>query len=293
MYRFNNNLKRSVTAESGFTLMEVTTALFLLSIILTSVMVLMNRYVDAVMDMRLRQEAFELARSNMETLLTENRLSNKADFGTSELNPAIDWSTIVEPFYEPVTNRMWIRAICTSEFLDSKQDYEEIKLEHWITSLTAAQVKQILAQQEAEDEYMKLLQADELTDIEKTTLAYLEAQGLDVDAYNDFRDSQRRQKIKFLSDNGMNGWERFLETLLEEENEFLEKLGVDFVLYNEFAQYYDPDTYDDGTRTGLPEMETNQTESESSEEDAIDDSPSENEALNALPDELENLFNNI
>jgi type II secretory pathway pseudopilin PulG len=274
MYRFNDNLKRSVTAGSGFTLVEVTTALFLLSMILTSVMVLMNRYVDAVIDMQLRQEAFELARSNMESLLTENRLSNTAEFGTSELNPAIDWSTIVEPFYEPVTNRMWIRAVCTTEYSDSKGQFQEINLEHWITSLTAAQIRQIVAQQEAEDEYMKLLNESGLNDIQETTLAFLEQEGLDAEAYKEFIKQQRREKIKYLSEKGTEKWEEFLEELTEEENEFLEELGMNFDSYNSFASVYVPKgSGDDSSPLDTPDPFDLTPDDPSSAEDTPFDEP--------------------
>lgn len=239
-YRSKYNSRGSTAARGGFTLVEVAAAMVLLSLILTSVTVMMNRYLTAVMDMRLREEAFELARSNMESLLSEARLSEISDFGTSEVNPSIEWGKIVEPFYEPVTNRMWIRAICTAEYMDSEGEYQEVELEHWITSLTAAQIKQILAQQEVEEDYLKLLQDGQLTDIEKTTRAFLEQQQLDVDAYDNFREKQRRQKLEHLSKNGMTGWDAFLKKLEEEENAFLEKLGLDFDIYNEFAAVYVP-----------------------------------------------------
>ena len=105
----------------------------------------MNRYVDSVIDLQLRQEAFELARGNMEQLLAETKLSDIVEFGDSETNPDIEWQTFVEPFYEPITNQMWVRAVCSAGFTDSKGEFENIELEHWITNLNAAQVKQILA----------------------------------------------------------------------------------------------------------------------------------------------------
>ena len=78
-------------------MVEVVAAMVLLSIILSSVMVLMNRYVDSVIDMQLREQAFELARGNMELLLAETKLSDITEFGTSEINPDIEWETLVEP----------------------------------------------------------------------------------------------------------------------------------------------------------------------------------------------------
>ena len=79
MCRFNDNLFTVRSHRAAFTLVEVGAALVLLSIILSSVMVLMNRYVDSVIDLQLRQEAFELARGNMEELLAESKLSDMAE----------------------------------------------------------------------------------------------------------------------------------------------------------------------------------------------------------------------
>ena len=238
MCRFKYNSFRTRLAKSAFTMVEVVAALVLLSMILSSVMVLMNRYVDSVIDLQLRQEAFELARGNMEQLLAETKLSDITEFGDSETNPDIEWQTFVEPFYEPITNQMWVRAVCSAGFTDSKGEFENIELEHWITNLNAAQVKQILAQQQVESEYLDLLTGGELTDIQKTTMAFLEQERLDVDAYKRFLERQRQEKLKYISENGMEGWDEFISQLEDEENEFLEKLGIDFDKYNIFAASY-------------------------------------------------------
>ena len=221
-------------------MVEVVAALVLLSIILSSVMVLMNRYVDSVIDLQLREEAFELARGNMEQLLAETKLSDTVEFGDSEINQDIEWQTLVEPFYEPITNRMWIRAVCSAGFTDSKGEFENIELEHWITNLTAAQIKQILSQQQVEAEYMDLLAGGEDSAIQETTLAYLEEAGLDHEAYRRFSEQQKRKKLEYITEKGFDGYEEFLEILSEEENEFLEELGMDFDDYNEFAASYVP-----------------------------------------------------
>jgi len=240
MCHFNDNLFRMRSHRPAFTLVEVSAALVLLSIILSSVMVLMNRYVDSVIDLQLRQEAFELARGNMEQLLAESKLSDMVEFGDSEQNPEIEWQTLVEPFYEPVTDQMWIRAVCSAGFDDTKGEYQNIELEHWITNLTAAQVKQILAQQQVEAEYMDLLADGEASAIQETTLAYLEQKGLDVEAYKRFIEQQKRKKLEYISEKGFEGYEEYLEKLSEEENIFLEELGMDFDGYNKFATDYVP-----------------------------------------------------
>ena len=226
----------------AFTLIEVVAALALLAIIISSVLVLMNNFVGAVIDMRLRQQAFELARSNMETLLSESKLPDIYDYGESETNPDIQWETIVEPFYEPYENRMWIRAVCSGSFIDSKDEEQTIELEHWVTNLTAAQIKQILAQQQVESEYMNLLQEGQYSETQQATIAYLEQQeGLDVEAFKDLLEQQRRQKLEYLDKNGMAGYDKFLEQLEEEEDIFLEDIGMDFDDYNtNFVPNYEP-----------------------------------------------------
>ena len=240
MYRFKYNLFRTHSAKLAFTMVEVVTALVLLSMILSSVLVLMNRYVDSVIDLELRAEAFELARGNMEQLLAETKLSDITEFGDSETNPDIEWQTLVEPFYEPVANQMWVRAVCSAGFTDSKGEFENIELEHWITNLTAAQVKQILAQQQVEAEYLDLLAGGEDSIIQETTEAYLKEEGLDHEAYKRFSAQQKRKKLEYISEKGFEGYEKYLETLSEEESKFLEELGMDFDGYNEFAANYVP-----------------------------------------------------
>ncbi len=264
MYHFKNNLFRSKKPAGAFTFIEVVAAAALLTILLSSVLIVMDNFVDAVIDMRLRQQAFELARSNMETLLSKSTLSNMAEYDTSETNPDLYWETIVEPFYEPITDRMWIRAICSAGFTDTKGQEEEIELEHWITNLTTAQIKQIMDQQQVEAEYLELIRDGGLTDIQKTTIAYLEQADLDIQKYKDFIEKQRRQKLEYLDKNGTDGYDDFLEKLQEEEDEFLEDLGMDFDDYNKFAENYvppetesQPGTYGPDTTPG-PEPDNRQ-----------------------------------
>ena len=249
MCRFKNILLKPGPNRRAFTIVEVATALVILSVILGSVVVLMNRYVEAVMDMELHWQAFEVARGNMETLLTESRLSETHEYGTSETHPDVEWQTVVEPFYEPVTNQMWIRALCSVEYPDSKGEYQEIELEHWITNLNATQVKQILGQQEAEEEYSKLLQAGEYTDMQLTTIAYLEEKGLDVDAYKKLLEQHRRKKLEYISEKGWDGYEKLSKDLEYEEDEFLDDFGINFDDYNTFAAGYIPPK-----RSGLDDL---------------------------------------
>ncbi|MCE5185475.1 MAG: prepilin-type N-terminal cleavage/methylation domain-containing protein [Planctomycetaceae bacterium] len=237
-------VSKPVRRRSGFTLAEVAAAIVLLGLLVGSSLTLINRYIDTVMDMRLRDQAFEIAHSNMERLLSENSLSDMDDYGTDEFNPDMDWETIVEPFFEPVTNQMWIRAVCTAGFTDTKGERQDVELEHWITNLTPEQVKQIKAQQKAEQEFMDLLQGGELSDMQKATVAFMLQEGMDVEAYHKFLKQQLRDKLEYLSSKGFEGYEGFEQQLADEEDLFLQDKGLDFNKYNEFVQTFDPLTFD-------------------------------------------------
>ncbi|MBN1124772.1 MAG: type II secretion system protein, partial [Sedimentisphaerales bacterium] len=153
MYPFRNKL---FSRRRGFTLLEVTVATLILAILATTVLVILDRCIDATMDLELRMRAFSVARENMERLLGGSSVTETTEFGIDELNPAIEWETIVEPFYEPITNRMWIQAVCSAGYTDSKNEMQTVQLTHWITSLTDKQIKQIEDQRQKEQEYLDL-----------------------------------------------------------------------------------------------------------------------------------------
>jgi prepilin-type N-terminal cleavage/methylation domain-containing protein len=275
---------KRLAASGGFTLVEVAAALVLLGLLLGSTLTLMNRYVDTVIDMQLRQQAFEMARSNMERLLSENTLSDRDDYGTDEFHPELDWEMLVEPFYEPVTNRMWIRAVCLAGYMDTKGQRQDVELEHWITNLTKEQIRQILAQQKAEEEYLKILQGGELTDVQKATVAFLVQEGMDVEAYRKLLKKQLRQKIDYLSRNGMTGYETFVQGLEDEENEFLQKLGMDFDDYNTFAAGFDPSTFN--LESYVPDLQTTESDSVNESGTVNPEKASVENPLDALPPDV-------
>lgn len=267
----NHNLLKA--NSRGFTMVEVAAATLILAMVLSSVMFLMNRYLDAVVDMRLQRRAFEVARANMETLLSGSEVSDMSDSGESEEYPDIQWETVVEPFTEPVKDRMWIRAACSANYTDSKGEFQEVELEHWITSLTAAQIKQILNQKEVMGEYYDLIKEGYMTDAQLATMAYLEQAGLDVTAYKELVEQHRRDKLQYLQDFSANFDERkfdkFVEELDEEENDFLEKLGMDFDEYNDFASTYEPPERE-GESEDPYEEDSEEEEPEPDEEEPFD-----------------------
>ena len=120
-----------LSAKAAFSLVEVVVALVILAFISSSVLVVINRYMAAAADSVLRMQAFEVARTNMEKLLTADSATDSVEFGTSEMYPDIEWETVVETFYEPLTSRMWVQAVCSAEYTDSEGEVQEIELTHW------------------------------------------------------------------------------------------------------------------------------------------------------------------
>ena len=227
----------------AFTLVEVAVTIVVVGLIVGSSMTILDRLVGAMADMRLRTEAFETARQNMEALLSEANITDRSEYGTNEFVPEIQWQTVVEPFYEPISNRMWVRAICSAGFNDSQGKYQSIDLEHWLTNLSAEVVRQIIQQQQAEQDYLDLLSGtaagQEEAEAQEATIAYLSEAGLDVDKYTAFLEQQRRNKLDYISKNGFDdGYTAAIDELRENENRFLQTLGMDFDKYNAFAQNY-------------------------------------------------------
>jgi prepilin-type N-terminal cleavage/methylation domain-containing protein len=137
---------------NGFSLVEVVTALSILALLSSSVLVVISRCVASAADSTLRMHAFETARENMEKLLASNSVKESAEYGTSDKYPEIEWQTIVETFYEPITNRMWVRAVCSAEYEDTQGQKQTIELTHWLTDVTKEQLLQIMKQQEQQDQ---------------------------------------------------------------------------------------------------------------------------------------------
>lgn len=142
------------TREKAFSLVEVVAALAILAFVSTSVLVVINRCMASAADSVLRMQAFEVARKNMEELLTSDSVAESVEYGDSDRYPDIQWQTTVEAFYEPLTARMWIQAICSTEYTDSAGEVQTVELTHWLTDLTKSQLLQILAQRQEEQEQL-------------------------------------------------------------------------------------------------------------------------------------------
>jgi len=143
--------------HKAFTLIEVTVALIILGMITATVLVVVNRAIDTVVLWQTKMQAFDIARENMEKILVQSAVSDSVEYGISEENPDITWETTVESFYEPITNNMWVRAVCSAEFTDDNGEEQKIELTHWLTSLNKDQILQILEQKQRESEYYEAM----------------------------------------------------------------------------------------------------------------------------------------
>jgi len=144
---------RSKTRDTGkkaFSLVEVMMALAILALISSSVLVVIDRCIASAADSVLRMKAFEVARENMEQLLASASVKESVEYGISEKYPDIGWQTVVETFYEPITARMWIRGVCSSQYNDPNGQEQTVELTNWLTDLTKEQLLQIMKQDEDE-----------------------------------------------------------------------------------------------------------------------------------------------
>jgi type II secretory pathway pseudopilin PulG len=146
----NYELRTIVRKEKSFSLVETVTALVILAIVCSGVVVVISRCIASAADSQIRMQAFEVARENMEKLLASNLLKETVEYGNSDKYPDIKWQTVVETFYEPITARMWVRGICSAEYTDTEGKTQTVELTHWLTNVTKEQLLQIMANKEKE-----------------------------------------------------------------------------------------------------------------------------------------------
>jgi prepilin-type N-terminal cleavage/methylation domain-containing protein len=160
--------------DKGFSLVEVAMALIILGLICSSVLVVIDRCVASAASSTLRMHAFEVARENMENLLSSTSVKEDIEYGQSEKYPDIGWQTVVETFYEPITARMWIRGVCSASYDDPNGQQQTVELTSWLTDLTKEQLLQI--EKRDEDELADM--AAELIETMEDAAAYA---GVDVE----------------------------------------------------------------------------------------------------------------
>jgi len=146
----NYELRTIVRKEKAFSLVEAVTALVILAIVSSGVVVVISRCIASAADSQMRMQAFEVARENMEKLLASNSVKETTDFGNSDKYPEIKWQTVVETFYEPITARMWVRGVCSAEYTDTEGQTQTVELTHWLTDVTKEQLLQVMANKEKE-----------------------------------------------------------------------------------------------------------------------------------------------
>ncbi|HUW20461.1 MAG TPA: prepilin-type N-terminal cleavage/methylation domain-containing protein [Sedimentisphaerales bacterium] len=162
--------------SAGFTLPEVMAALTILAFVSASVVVVISRCMASAADTALRMQALEVARDNMEKLLATDALESKTEYGSSEKYPEIQWQTVVEPFYEPVTSRMWVQATCSAEYTDVEDETQKVELTHWLTNLTKQEVQRLLeeeakAQEQLAEQVLETIQeAAEYAGVDEQTI---------------------------------------------------------------------------------------------------------------------------
>jgi type II secretory pathway component PulJ len=149
-YRSEKNTRWLGAGPAGFTFVEVVAALIILTIMTSSVLLVVNRCLKATSDETLRMRAFEIARENMEKLLAADTVQETFEQGTDEVNPAIQWQTVVEPFYEPATARMWMRAVCSATYTDWHDEPQTVEFAHWLTDVTKEQMLNIIQRKDQE-----------------------------------------------------------------------------------------------------------------------------------------------
>jgi hypothetical protein len=131
-------------------------------------------------------QAFEVARENLEKLVASNSVKETVEYGSSDRYPDIKWETVVETFYEPLTNRMWVRGICSAEYEDVLGEIQRIELTHWLTDVTKQQLLQLAQQEEQAQEQV----ASELIETIEEAAEYA---GVDVETIEQWLDDGMEQ----------------------------------------------------------------------------------------------------
>jgi type II secretory pathway pseudopilin PulG len=161
-------IENKLNAKPAFSLIESLTALIILALISSSVLVVINRSIASAADSALSMQAFEVARENMEALLSKDSVSEIVEYGSSDKYPQIQWQTTVEAFYEPITSRMWIQAVCSAEYTDTAVELQTVELTHWLTDLTKEQLIRLM------QEKLQELTAEQLIEIAEDAAEYAE-----------------------------------------------------------------------------------------------------------------------
>lgn len=212
-------------SASAFTLVEVMAAIIILSMITSSVVVVMNRCISATIDSRKKMLAFELARENMETILSASSMIEKTEFGVSELDPEIEWDTVVEVTSVSGTNGYYLQAVCSAGYTDTKGESQSIEFTYWLTKLTDKQMDMIRNRDKDELDHLDRIEYGEfLLSLRKKILSYLAKAGFDASEYKTFLKELNEEKRQFLEDAKRfndDEYDKFIEDQTGRETGFL------------------------------------------------------------------------
>ena len=134
------------TGNKGFSLVEILMALAVLALTSSTVLIVIDRCVASAASSALKMQAFEVARENMEMLLASPSVQESVEYGESDTYPTITWQTVVETFYEPITERMWLRGVCSAQYSDPNGNEQSVELTHWLTDLSKEQLLEMMKQ---------------------------------------------------------------------------------------------------------------------------------------------------
>lgn len=126
----------------------------ILALVCSSILVVISRCTTSAANSALRMHAFEVARENMEKLLASDSVKEMTEYDSSDKYPEIQWQTTVETFYEPITSRMWIQAVCSAEYTDMDGQEQTVELTHWLTDLSKQQLLEIMAEKEKQEQQL-------------------------------------------------------------------------------------------------------------------------------------------
>ena len=151
------------TAGRGFSLIEAMTALIILAMVCSSVLVVINRGMASVAEGELRMQAFEVARENMERILAADSVSETVSYGSSTRYPNIRWENNIEAFKDSSSEQNWVRAVCSAEYTDDNGQPQSVELVHLLTYLTEEQAA-ALEEQRAKQQQLQAQQQQDQKD---------------------------------------------------------------------------------------------------------------------------------
>jgi hypothetical protein len=143
-YYSNKKQLFASNCRKAFGLIEAVTALAILAFICSTILAIINQCVASASDSMLRMQAFEIARDNMEKLLSSDSVEETVEYGFSDMFPDIQWQINTETFSEPMTERIWVRAVCSAEYTDHAGELQKVELTNWLTSLSQEDLLKLL-----------------------------------------------------------------------------------------------------------------------------------------------------